>query len=319
MFDFLASALAEIVAWINGRFEVGSFFNVDCNVYAIVATLLVSLVCGSVGPLVVGQRMAFFSDALAHCAFAGVACGLLVGMIVGVAGREFREWIFIIMICFGVGVALLMVFVQETSGLPSDTIIGVFFAGAIGLGAIFLKTVGGHATINLEDFLFGDPLGLKAWHVVLFFFLALATWVVLTWSYNTLVFTSFNKSLALSRGMLVRLQSYLFVVLLALIVNVCQYIIGVLLVNALLIVPAATAANFARNMRQLFWGSILLCLAASWGGIALAWEIELPDPLAPGHRLQFGVGGMIVVLCVLFFIASLRLGPVFKNRAQQTA
>src|SRR5206468_1542411 len=90
--------------------------------------------------------------------------------------------------------------------------------------------------------------------------LALVTAGLLAWLYNSLVLTSFNPSLALSRRVPVRLCSYVFIVLLALIVNLCLKIVGALLINALLVVPAATAANLCRNMRQLFWTTIGLCL-----------------------------------------------------------
>ena len=80
--------------------------------------------------------MAFFSDALAHCSFAGAAFGLFLGLVLAVSDQDvkFREWILVIMVTFGVAVGLLIAFVQEKSGLPNDTVIGVFFAGAIGVG-----------------------------------------------------------------------------------------------------------------------------------------------------------------------------------------
>ncbi|MCI0743344.1 MAG: metal ABC transporter permease, partial [Gemmataceae bacterium] len=207
--------------------------------------------------------------------------------------------------------------VQETSGLPSDTVIGVFFAGAIGLGAIFVKAVAGRQFFNLEAFLFGDPLWVRANDILWLILLLAVTWAFLQRNYNTLVFASFNQSLAVSRQLPVRLCHYLFIALLGLIVNLCLQIVGVMLVNALLIVPAATAANGARNMRQLFWGAIVLGLCAGWAGIWLSWEIRIPQG-AQG-AIQFGQGGIIVVLNVLLFVLSLKVGPWLKNRKLEMA
>jgi zinc transport system permease protein len=264
----------------------------------------------------VANRMAFFSDALAHCSFAGAAFGLLLGLLLAVSDKEkdFHEWILLICVIFGITVGLLIAYVQEKSGLPNDTVIGVFFAGAIGLGAIFVKTAGNRQYFNLESFLFGDPLTVQAPQILWLFLLLILTWVFLAFNYNTLVFASFNDSLAFSRRLRVRLARYLFIALMGLIVNLCLQVVGVLLVNALLIVPAASAGNFARNMRQLFWGAIVVGLSAGLIGLALSWEMVFTDPLNPRLPLQFGQGGVIVVLNVLFFILSMFLGQLWKNR-----
>jgi zinc transport system permease protein len=232
----------------------------------------------------------------------------------GASDESFRQWILAIMVVFGIVVGLLIAFVQEKSGLPSDTVIGVFFAGAIGLGAIFSKTVSGRKYFNLESFLFGDPLWVKAPEILWLVLLLVVTWIFLIRYYNTLIFTSFNESLAFSRQLRIRLCRYLFIALLGLIVNLCLQVVGVLLVNALLIIPAATAGNFARNMRQLFWGAIALGVCAGWAGIALSWQITIDDPLPPHRPLPFGQGGVIVVVNVLLFALSMILGPRWKAR-----
>jgi zinc transport system permease protein len=318
--------LTSLIAWLDHLVTAftqwwpeGTYFSFGWNVYSALSITLVAIICGAVGSLVVANRMAFFSDALAHCAFAGAAFGLLLGLILGASDENFRQWILLIMIAFGVIVGLLIAFVQEKSGLPSDTVIGVFFAGAIGLGAIFVKTVGNRKYFNLESFLFGDPLLVQTSEILWLIVLLLLTWLFLILNYNTLVFASFNDSLAFSRQLRVRLCRYLFIALLGLIVNLCQQVVGVLLVNALLIVPAATAGNCARNMRQLFWGAISLGLFAGWAGAALNWEIVIPDPLAPSHRLAFGQGGVIVVINVLLFVVSMVAGPRLKARAAKPA
>jgi zinc transport system permease protein len=107
----------------------------------------------------------------------------------------------------------------------------------------------------------------------------------------------------------VRLNRYLFVVLLALIVNVCLQVVGALLINALLLVPAATAANVCRNLRRLFWTSVGLCTLCGIGGLLANWEVYW------SFNWEIGPGGTIVVLSVLLFVLSIVFGPVWRDRA----
>jgi zinc transport system permease protein len=295
--------LNNLIEFINGLAPAGTFLAFVFNVRGMIAVILVSLICGAVGSLVVAKRMAFFSDALAHCAFAGVALGLLMGFFTGAETETaFNLWITLTMVAFGIGVGLAIAVVRETTGLSSDTVIGVFFAGAIGLGAIFLKAGSGKRYMPPEQFLFGNILTFPTGDLLVLFVLAVVTAGLLAWLYNDLTLTSFNRSLALSRRIRVRLCSYLFIVLLALIVNLCLKVVGALLINALLIVPAATAVRLCRNLRQLFWGSVGLCLLAGVGGHVLSWEMRIP---IVGQRewARPGESGTIVLLSVLLFFA----------------
>src|SRR5262249_33606136 len=162
-----------------------------------------------------------------------------------------QEWIIAVMVAFGILVGVAIAYVRETTNLANDTVIGVFFAGAIGFGAMLFKALAARRFVNPDAFLFGDPLLVSKWDTIVLFGLAFLTGGVLTWIYNRLVFTSFNQSLARSRQIPVRYCNYVFIVLLALIVNLSVTTVGALLINALLVVPAATANNLARNMRQL--------------------------------------------------------------------
>src|SRR5262245_7150934 len=190
-----------------------------------------------VGSIVVGNRLAFFSDALAHCAFAGVAFALMIFLFAvhGFPPGVIKEWTRVIMVAFGVVVGLGIAWVQEKTSLANDTVIGVFFAGAIGLGAVFMKAVSRRSNaFNLENFLFGSPMEATAGDILLLAALAVVTLAFMTWHYNSLVFTSFNSSLARSRQVPIRLSNYLFIALLGVIVNLCLSIVGALLINALL-------------------------------------------------------------------------------------
>ncbi|MBM4069314.1 MAG: metal ABC transporter permease [Planctomycetes bacterium] len=315
MGDWLQSLTGGVdsgIHWFTTLWPAGTFLSWHFNVTSMVAIILVALICGMVGSLVVGNRMAFFSDALAHCAFAGVALGLLIALFNRIPVRDFTAWIQLIMVVFGIAIGLGIAWVRDKTSLANDTVIGVFFAGAIGLGALVMKGV--RTGFPLESFLFGGPLEASPADLLKLGALLLVTLAVLGWNYNSLVFTSFNASLARSRQVPIRFSNYLFIALLGLIVNLCLSIVGALLINALLIVPAATAANVSRNMRQQFWLSVVLCLAFGIVGHILSWEIQIPDPTSH-EPIQFGISGIIVVLSVVAFFISMAVGPMLRRRA----
>jgi zinc transport system permease protein len=284
-------------------------------VEATVAIVLVSLICGSIGALVVGNRMAFFSDALAHCAFAGVALGIIVAILSGVGKDDDKlDWILkLVMIVSGVLFGVGIAYVREKTTLASDTVIGVFFAAALGLGAVLLPALKIISNKNAEQFLFGSVLNVSELDLLLLMVLAVVMGIALVLRYNQLVFASFNASLARSRQIPMRLHNYLFIILLAVIVNVCIQAVGILLINAMLIVPAATAINLSRNLRQMFWWTIGISLAAGFGGMELSSNPHTRFILR-GTPVQTGTGGWIVLLCVAAFGVSMVIGPWVSRR-----
>jgi zinc transport system permease protein len=313
MLDGPANLLEEFIVWICLFAPPGTMLSHFTVVLGLFATLLVCFICGAMGSLVVGNRMAFFSDALAHCAFAGVGFGLLLAIMTDTPQDEVRQRITLVMVAFGVTVGLLIAFVRDQTGLANDTVIGVFYAGSIGIGAIVTKLAQGWQRTKLfsiEDFIFGNPTSARPWEVVLLILLAIGAIVFLAFLYNWIILSSANPSLALSRRVPVRLCRYLFIVLLAFMVNLSQQITGTLLINGLLIVPAATAANFASNIRQMFWYSIGIALAVGYLGNYLSWEISSRFP-----ERSIGISGSVIVLSVLLFVISVPLGRLLRRWA----
>jgi zinc transport system permease protein len=303
---WLADAIHRFTTW----WPEGSFFSFHFNVQALLALILVGLSCGAVGSLVVGSRMAFFSDALAHCAFAGVSVGFVCCELVftSVSRNNFWQWVTPIMVVFGMMVGYGIAFVRLRTGLASDTVIGVFFSGAIGLAAVLRNLMQKRDLFSLEDFLFGNPLLVSPSDLEALGWLLLLTFALLAVLYNPLLLTGFNSSLALSRRTPVALSNYAFVMLLALIVNLCLRYVGALLINALLIVPAATAINCSRNLRQLYHWTWILCLFVSLSGLAIYWVAERQA------NVSLGISGTIILLSVFLFIGSLFVGPWLRRR-----
>jgi zinc transport system permease protein len=280
-------------------------------VKGVIAILLVCGLCGMLGSMVVGNRMAFFSDAMAHCAFAGVALGYL-SVLLTHSDRSTATWVVpLVMVVFGIGAGAGMVYVRDQTGLAHDTVIGVFFALAIGFGAMLFQILSVKSSFNPEYFLFGNLVLIPEEDLV--FLLALLVIVVplYAWKYNQFVFASFNPTLARTRGLSLRLNNYLFIIILALVVNLSIKAVGALLINALLVVPAAAAANLSRNLRQMFWLTVAFCVGAGLLGFSLRNSFEVP--IGDGEPVPFGPSGLIVVITVLFFFATMVFTAI-RNR-----
>jgi zinc transport system permease protein len=303
--EWINSLINAIADW----FPNIPFLNFPPNLYAALAILLAGLICGGMGGLVVGNRMAFFSDALAHCAFAGIAFGFFVCVLAQVPDEHFREWVTVAMVAFGVVIGVLIAWVRDRTGLASDTVIGVFFAFAVGIGAVSSKLIAQRRRLpGIESFIFGDPLSVQPIDLVALLVLLGAIAVFLVRYYNEMILTSVHPSLAMSRRVPVAMLRYTLIILLALIVNLCLQIVGVLLINGLLIVPAAAAANLSRNLRQHFWWTLGLTVGCGALGQFLSWEINVRYPGSTG------IGGMIVVLVSLSFFLSMAVRPLLHGR-----
>ncbi|MBP3955005.1 metal ABC transporter permease [Gemmata sp. G18] len=306
--------MSDLIRWIADA--VGT----DLFVVKSVLTLLVMcLLCGLVGAMVVGNRMAFFSDAMAHCAFAGVALGYM-SVLLGQGDKETATWLVpLVMVAFGVAVGISMIYVRDRTGLAHDTVIGVFFALALGFGAMLTKMVQKVSNVNLEIFLFGNLVFIPETDLLYLCCVLVLVVCVFLWRYNQLMFASFNPSLARTRRMNVTLNNYIFIVLLALVVNLSIKAVGALLINALLIVPAATAANVSRSLRQMFWLTVAFSLAS--GGIGYWLSRSMTLSIGPIRDVPFSPSGVIVVVTVGMFFGSMsavavwnRFAPIFGGK-----
>lgn len=308
--EWLSDIVSHLADWFGTELFV---------IKGVLAILLVCTLCGMVGTMVVGNRMSFFSDTMAHCAFAGVALGyltVLLGVTTGdrnaVAQRA--AWLApLVMVGFGIAVGVSIVYVRDRTGLANDTVIGVFFALAIGFGAMLFQVLRVKAAFDPERFLFGNLVLIPDEHLVYLIGLAAVVIPVFAWRYNQLVFASFNPTLARTRGLKITVNNYLFIVILALVVNLSILAVGALLINAMLVVPAATAANLARNLRQMFWLTVGCSLGAGLLGFALRNSFAVT--IGTGEPVYFGPSGVIVVTCVLMFFASMVLAAVWTRFA----
>lgn len=300
--------MSSLVGWLADLAGTDLFV-----VKGMLAVLLVCGLCGMVGSMVVGNRMAFFSDTMAHTAFAGVTLGFLSVILAG-GDKAAMTWIVpLVMVACGVAAGVGMVYVRDRTGLANDTVIGVFFAAAIGFGAMLFQVLSVKSNFNPENFLFGNLTFVPEEDLIFLVALALVVMPLYAWRYNQLVFSSFNPTLARTRGLTLQFNNYLFIVLLALVVNLSIKAVGALLINALLVVPAAAAMNLSRNVRQMFWLTVAFCVGSGVVGFALRNSFELK--VGPGEPVPFGPSGLIVVTSVVLFFLSMFAGAVWNRFA----
>lgn len=231
-----------------------------CN--ALLALLIMSPLFGLMSTMIVTGRMSFFSDALGHSAFTGIA----IGAICGIAAPTWAA------VLFSVAFALLFSFVRMKSNQAADTIIGVFSSAAVALG-IFVATLGGSSFTKYNTYLIGDILSISPGQIgVLAIVLVL---VVLMWVFfsNRLILTSIHAQLASSRGIPVRFSQTLFTVSIAVVVTLCISSVGLLILNSLLVLPAAASRNVSRNLKQYHLFSVLFALLAGISGLCISYYL----------------------------------------------
>jgi zinc transport system permease protein len=254
---------------------------------ALLAILLISPIFAILGTMVVNNKMAFFSDALGHSALTGIA----IGMLFGVANIN------ISMIIFAVVFAVLLNYVKHKTAYGADTIISVFSSIAIALGLALLAQSGNFT--KYSSYLVGDILSITTNEI---FYLAIAfILTILFWKFffNKLNCISINASLAKSKGINVRLIDNIFVVLIAIIVMISIRWIGILLINSLLILPAASSRNISKNMRTYHLFAIVFSMFSGILGLVLSYYYNIPT------------GPMIVIISgIIYFITFAIKGKV---------
>ena len=229
---------------------------------ALLAILLLTPLLGLLGTMAVNQQMAFFSDALGHSALTGVGLGILMGVHSDLAS----------MLVFGVVWAVMICRIKQTGAASTDTVISVFSSTSVAAGLLILSRGGGFAkysSLLIGDVLAVTPLDLL-W-LLLALVIGAALWMAM---YNSLLLSSVNAPLARSRGVPTRLTECAFVVLVAVAVMLAIRWVGVMLINALLILPAAAGRNLARTSRQHAAWSVAIALGSGVAGLlsAYAWD-----------------------------------------------
>ena len=229
---------------------------------ALLAILLMAPLFGLMSTMIVTGRMSFFSDALGHSAFTGIA----IGCICGIAAPT---WVAVV---FSIAFALLFSFVRSRSNQAADTLIGVFSSTAVALG-IFIATLGGDSFTKYNKYLIGDILSVTPGQIgtlALVLVAVLVFWVLFS---NRLTLTAVHPQLASSRGIPVGLSQTLFTTAIAVVVTLSISSVGLLILNSLLVLPGASARNVSRNLKQYHILSVIFALTAGIAGLCVSYYL----------------------------------------------
>ena len=251
---------------------------------ALLAVNVMAPLFGLLSTMIVTGKMSFFSDALGHSGFTGIAIGVLCGAALPI------WWAVGLAVAF----ALLFSFVRSRSSQSADTIIGVFSSTAVALG-IFIATTGGGSFTKFNKYLIGDILSVTPGEIgalALVLLAVAALWVLCS---NQLILTAIHPQLASSRGVKTARNETLFTVVIAVVVTLAMSWVGLMVINSLLVLPAASARNVAKNVRQYHLFSVLGALLASVAGLILA------------YYLGCSAGATIALLLALFFAVTFAL------------
>lgn len=278
------TALYDHLAALAGRGVLPDAFQYAFFVRGIIAVILLAPLLGGLSHLVVARRLAFFSAALGQAALTGLTIGIVLGEPLNAAYGGIFGFCFLS--------ALAMVYVRRHSSLPPDTLIGVFLALSLGLGICLLVAVTKRFNIHqVEAVMFGSLLTVTDVDLALLLGLGAAIGVVLAIVYNRLLLDSLDPALARVSGVPSALIDYLFVMLLTAAIVVSLKVIGALLVEAMVVVPAAAARNLARTTRAYLSWSIGVALLAGISGLFISSRLQVPSG-----------GAVVLAMSGLFFV-----------------
>lgn len=247
---------------------------------ALLVGLAVVMMTGVLGVFLLWRRMAYFGDTLSHSALLGVALGLMTGM-------NLNVWVMLVCVL----VALLMLYLQHHPELGSDTLLGIIGHSALALGTVALTFLP-NVRVDLMAYLFGDILAVTLADILLTWGLVVIVLLVMFWLWRPLLALTVHAELAKVEGVQVGWVSAAYMLLIALVVAVAMKVVGVLLLTALLIIPAAISRRFARNPEQMAVLAMVFGILALFGGVLVSLQLDTPT------------GPSIVVMASVLFVVT---------------
>lgn len=298
MSSFYAWLREQIIELSTGGWLPSVFFY-EFVINAVLCALVIGPLLGCVGTMIVAKRMAFFSQAIGNAALTGVAIGVLIG--------ESYTAPYLSMFSFCLVFGILLNYTKTRTRLSTDALIGVFLSISLAVGASLVLFVSARVNTHiLESVMFGSILTVNDLDMNVLLVVAVITVAVGLPLYNRTLLGSLNQSLAQVRGVNVQAIEYIFIILVTLITVACVKIIGAVLVEALLLIPAAAARNLTRSLGSFVYTTMIISTLSCLGGILIPMQWDIPVPS----------GGAIVIAAALFFIVTTVLRgilPGFKE------
>ncbi len=258
------------------------FFQHPFMVRALLGGVAVGFLASYYGVFVVQRGLSFLGNGLAHAAFGGVALGMLL--------RTEPLWV---AVPFTVAVALAITWVRDRTKLTSDTVIGIFFALSMALGIVFLSLSRGFA-VDAFAYLFGSIL-FVSWTDVAIIFLVVAVALVMLLFWGRWAYTTFDREMAMADRLPVRGDDYLLSVLIAVTVVTAVKLVGIVLVSAFLVIPAATARLLAHRFAAMTRLSVAFGVSTALVGLLASYQLDIPS----GATIVLTQGLLFVVCLVI--------------------
>jgi zinc transport system permease protein len=254
----------------------------DFLVLALLAGLAVAVAAGPLGSMMVWQRMAYFGDTLAHSALLGIALGLWLSIASGLA---------VVLTCLTV--AILLIVLEDQNKLAGDTVLGILSHTFLAMGLVAITLVPGGRT-DMEALLFGDILAVTPGEVLAMWAMSIAVLMVLKVRWQPLLAMIIQEDLANVEGVNIARHKLLLKLMLAMIVAISMKIVGVLLITALLIIPAATARRLSSTPEQMALRASALAATSVCFGMALSWFWNIPA----GPAMVLSAAGLFALVTV---------------------
>lgn len=263
---------------------------------ALICAILIGPILGGLGTMVVTKKMAFFSEAIGHAAMTGIGLGILIGE------PYYSPYISLFTYCILFG--LLINYTKNRTKMSSDTLIGVFLSMSIALGGTLLIYVAGKVNSHiLENILFGSILTVNDTDIYILIITSIIIIFILIPYFNSMLLASFNPNLAQVKKVNVKLLEYIFIVIVTIITIASVKIIGSILVEALLLIPAASAKNLSNSMKSFILYSIFFALISCILGIYIPIQYAISIPS----------GGAIILVASTIFITTIIIKTLFKK------
>ena len=275
-------------------YQICEFFSIEMLQWdfmknALLAVILMAPLFGLCSTMIVTGRMSFFSDALGHSAFTGIAIGCIFGVVA-------PTWVAVI---FSLAFSLLFSYVRSKSNQAADTLIGVFSSTAVALG-IFIATLDGGSFTKYNKYLIGDILSVTPGHIGMLALVLLGVVILWVFGANRLSLTAIHPQLASSRGIRTGLTQTIFTASIAVIVTLAISWVGLLILNSLLVLPSASARNISKNLKQYSLFSVFFALIAGIAGLCIS------------YFLGTSAGAAISLVLACIFALTFALRKVFK-------
>lgn len=258
---------------------------------AIIGGIGVALVAGPLGCFIIWRRLAYFGDTLSHSALLGVALALLLELNITLS-----------VFAISVVVSLLLMLLQRRAGLSSDALLGLLAHSSLAVGLVILAFMT-WVRVDLMGFLFGDILAVTPLDLGIIWGGVVVVLALLIRIWRPLFAATVNYELATAEGVKPDFANFIFMVLMAAVIAVSMKIVGVLLITALLIIPAATARRFATSPEKMALIAAIVGMGSVW--IGLKGSLEWDTPAGPS---------IVVAALVCFVISVLKIPKLLRRK-----